>query len=237
TPTTATASSAAASYAATNALLRPVLREWRSTTTGASWLQLDLGASLSVTGVALSGANFSSCTILADNSATPTTNRGTLTTALDKQDRRKGSLAFAATVRYIRFNLGAGTPLDGAAYWSIGSGYAFAGALSLLRDPLYGGSSVDWTKPQQRNDLPNGVIETWATGADRAEIALQFAGRETEDIEEIVRRARAGVCWFDFGLAAERGMQWPVTHCEDVVSTRMEGFNRRRLDARLREVA
>lgn len=151
--------------------------------------------------------------------------------------RRKGSLAFSATVRYIRFSIAAGSPADGAAYWSIGSAWPFASLLSLPRDPLYGSTAIDWKNPQQRTDLPNGSSETFATGAPHAEVLLQFAGRETDDIEEIVRRARAGTCWFDFGLLNERGMQWPVTHNEDVVTTRLEGFNRRRMDVRLREIA
>lgn len=237
TPTAATASTAAANYPASNALLPPVLREWRSTTTGASWLQLDLGASLAVTGVAVSAANFASCTVLADNAATPTTNRGTLTTGLDKNDRRKGSLAFSATVRYIRFNISGGSPTDSAAFWRVGAAYGFAGLLALPVDPLYGGSSVDAVLPQHRNDLPNGAVETWSLGAARAELSLQFSARETDDIEALVRYARAGVCWFDFGIAADRGMQYPVRHHEPIATVRLERYNRRLADVRLREAA
>lgn len=237
TPTTATASTAAANYAATNALRTAVLREWRSTTTGASWLQIDLGASLAVSGIGISAFNCTSCTVLADNSATPTTNRGTLTTGVDRQGRRKGSLAFSATVRYIRLNITGGSPTDAAAYWRAGAAYAFASLLALPRDPLYGGSSIDWGTPQQRNDLPNGRAEAWSTGASRADLALQFAGKETDDIEELQRRARAGACWFDYGIAADRGLQFPVVHCEEVITSRFEKFNRRVLDLRLRELA
>lgn len=236
-PTAATASTAAASYDAANALTTAVLKEWRSTGAGASWLQLDLGASLAVAGVAISSANFASCTVLADNSATPTTNRGTLTMGTDRQGRRKGSLAFAATVRYIRFDIAAGSPLDGEAFWRVGSAYAFAALLSLPRDPLYGGTSIDWTTPQQRNDLPNGLAEAWDTGASRADIVMQFACGEADDIEEVQRRARAGACWFDFGIASQRGMQFPVAHREPVMTARLERFNRRLVDMRLRELA
>lgn len=236
-PTTATASSAAASYPATHVLLPQVLREWRSTTTGASWVQIDLGASLPVEAVAINAFNCASCTVLADNSATPTTNRGTLTTGIDHQGRRKGALAFSATVRYIRFNITGGSPTDGAAFWRAGSAFVFVGSLALPRDPLYGSSSIDWITPQQRNDLPNGRAETWSTGAACAELGLLFAGRETDDVEALQRYARAGACWFDYGIAADRGLQFPVVHCEGVTTMRFEKFNRRMLETRLREVA
>lgn len=237
TPTTATASSAAANYAALNVLQSPVLREWRSTTTGASWLQVDLGASLAVQGVAISLFNCASCTLLADNTATPTTSRGTLTTGIDRQGRRKGSLAFSAAVRYIRFNITGGSPTDAAAFWRAGAVYVFAANLALPRDPLYGGTSIDWVTPQQRVDLPNGRAETWSTGASFAELALQFAGKESDDTEELQRRARAGACWFDYGIASDRGLQFPVVHCEPTTTARFEKFNRRTLDVRLRELA
>lgn len=237
-PTAATASSNAAGYVPGNALLIPVAREWRSTTTGASWLQLDLGSSQTVAAIAITGCNFTSCTVQADNSATPTTGRGTLVAGLDRQDRRKGMLVFAApaAVRYLRFTIAAGTPADGAAFWRGGTAYVFGASLSLPRDALYGGSGVDWITPQQRTDLGNGNVETVDTGVPRAELALQFRGREVDDVEEIRRRSRAGACWFDMGLT-DRGMQWPVRNVEDVMSTRFEGFNRRTAEVRLRELA
>lgn len=237
--TAATASTSAASYPATNAPLIPILREWRSTTTGASWVQLDLGASIVVAAVAVNACNFASCTVQADNNVTPVTGRGTITTGVDRQDRRKGSLVFAApaAVRYIRFTIAAGAPSDGAAFWRVGAAFPFGAVLTLPRDPLYGSSGVDWITPQQRAELGNGITEAWDTGVPRAEMALQFRGRETDDVEEVRRRARAGLCWFDFGLAADRGMQFPVRNIEDVTSSRFEGFNRRGFEVRLREQA
>lgn len=236
-PTTATASTAAANYAATQALTPQVARSWRSTTTGASYLQLDLGASLAVAGVSLTGCNFASCSVLADNAATPVTSRGTLVLAADRQGRVKGSLTFAATVRYIRFSIASGTPLNGAAYWEVGSAQSYAGNLTLPADPLYGGSRIDWHTPQQRADLPNGTTETWETGSSLAELALGFRGSETDDIEALKRHARAGLVWFDFGVASDRGLQFPVRHRDPSVSSRFEGFNRRSIEVVLREEA
>ena len=188
-------------------------------------------------GVSISGVNLASCTVLADNSATPTTNRGTLTTGTDRQGRVKGSLAFAATVRYIRFSIASGTPIGGAAYWEIGSAQAYAASLTLPADPLYGGSRIEWLTPQQRADLPNGTVETWDTGPSVAELTLGFRGSETDDIEAAKRLARLGLVWFDFGVAADRGLQFPVRHREASLAARFEGFNRRAIDLVLREEA
>lgn len=225
-PVTATGTTAAADYPATNVLSPRIRRPWRSTSIAADQnLILDLGASVAITAVALHDVNFASCEVLADNAATPTTSRGTLTTYAGKNGRRRGSLAFSATVRYIRFRIPLGTPTDGAAYFNVGYAPPFQATLTLPRDPSYG-ADVDSVEPQSPFDLVNDQGQPLRRGPDHDEVRLPFVATPAQDVEEARRRARAALCWLDVGDATQAWLQWPVRAFAARQVRRLERFNR-----------
>lgn len=234
-PSTVTASTAAAGYAATNVLTTSIGRPWRSTTTGSTTLIVDLGSSKAVVGIAVNHINASSVTVHADNSATPTTSRGTLTSYADEQGRRKGMLAFSATVRYLMLTF-SGTPTDAAAYWTAGSVYVFSASGALPRDPLMGSDqSVDY--PQLTQRLPNGQTLRIDRGVSRMSVRLRFNGRITDDIAALARYARSGTVWLDMGLPTAQGCQWPLTHVDDGITRQWAGHNREPMTIPLLELA
>lgn len=233
TPAAASASSAAANYPASAAMVPGVSRGWQSSSGGLQWLQFDLGANVSVHGVALQAITYqgTGITVLADTSNPPVTNRGTLATGLDANGRTKGSLSFgAASIRYVRFNFTSTVGVCGAA-----SGFVFASAAALARDALYGQTRITLIDPQVRNELPNGVVETYSAGAPSTEIDLSFRGTANDDIEALKRLTRAGACWLDLGLP-QRGRQWPVRNIESQTSRQLEGYNRESVNIPLREI-
>lgn len=239
-PATATAGSVSASFPATNALTTQVLKPWQGTTTGADFLQIDLGANKIIGnggGVILNAANMTSVTVFADTANPPTTNRGTLTLSQDAQGRYKGSLSFAAaSVRFIRFTIAGGSPVDGAAGWSIGFASVFASGFSPARDPLFGESSMDEVTPQSRDDLDNGVVIRDTTGPSFMLITRAFSGGSGDDHEQIQQYARAGLCWWNDGNPNAPWNQWPVRHHDPKVTRKLAGFNREQVTLTLKEI-
>lgn len=234
-PLTATASSAAIGYAATNALIPGVMRGWRSAAGGAQWLQLDLGSSKAVQAVCIqayeAGVGIFSGNVMADNSNPPVTNRGSIVLSNgDMNGRVRASLKFSATVRYIRFNFS-----GSASAYSVGSVFVFANAGAAPADPLYGASSIAAVHPQVRNELPNGVVESYKAGASAVELDLAYAVNATQAVESMRIAARDGPCWLDFDLT-DRSRQWPVRYHEPRSDRRLDTFNRESVSLRFREI-
>lgn len=232
-PTGATASSAAAGFPATNALIPGVSKPWKSTGGGAQWIQVDLGSAQTVTAVALhdmgGGGNVS--TIQADTVNPPVTSYSTFSAGTDENGRRKGSALIGASVRYIRFNLTGSIPA-----YSVGCVLVFAASQVVGVDPLYGDTTIRQIDPQVRKDLPNGIVEAYSTGPALSELDLGFAPDPTADIEALRRAARLGPCWIDFGITSDRGRQWPVRHVENETDRQLQRFNREPVSIKLREI-
>jgi hypothetical protein len=228
--------SAAAGYPATNVTSTPVDRQWRSTSVGGSeFVTIDLGSSKAVSAIGVNEVNWTGATVKADNLAVPTTVRGTLNTYVDHQGRRKGSLEFSATVRYIRIELPASVT-DGAAFHRLGFCAPFASAIDLARDLLFG-SSLDHLTPQLSVPLVNGQELTVDTGAPRTLVDCKSRGRATHDIEALKRYARSGPVWLNCNLVGQEFRQWPVRSVEPSSRRSIEGVNREGVDLRLRECA
>lgn len=228
-PATATASSAAANYPATNVLLGKVNKPWRSTSNATTeYLIIDLGSSSSYPSntLCISGLTMPNAAIYADNSANPSTLKGTFTCAADTQGRYKVSLPLPGTYRYIKIKPNSGTPTDGASYWTIGTVDLFTSSMQFARDPIYGESQIETHTPQSSVQLENGVTVKDDTGPSYSAITLNFSGGSTDDHEAIMRRARAGLCWLDLGVIANRGLQWRVKHIEPKTTRKITAFNR-----------
>lgn len=235
---TATASSAAAGYPATNVLTGQVLKPWRSTSlANTEYIIIDLGSNYLLNGaiLAVSATNLATATVYADMSNPPTTSRGTITPALDAQNRGKASLALTGTIRYIKILASAGSPTDGAAYWSIGPVDVFTATLAFPRDPIFGESSLETNTPQISITLDNGKIVRDGTGPSFVTSTLNFSGGSNDDHEQIAMLARAGLCWLDLGIASNRGLQWRVKHYEAKTTRKLTAFNRESVQITLKE--
>lgn len=185
--TSASATTEASGYPASNAGLESIRRPWRSTSLIETTVVLNI-ASATAAAVLLTDVNFASATI--KNAADATL--GTLTSAADKlTGRRRGLLvaAIAATTA-IKVVIPAGTPTDGAAFWKIGAAYIFATGVTLPRDPE-NGCSLESIFPKLSTELPNGQIAEAALGDDVLVLTLPFKREYNEDGLELARRARA----------------------------------------------
>lgn len=236
-----TATSQAAGYSVLNLAESPVDKPWRSTTNALQNIDIDLGSAVAVTAVGVQMTNAPSFTVLADTFTPPTTNRGTLTPYADNAGRRKGGLAFTATVRYIRLQIPATSVVADdddtvQTYYTVGALYVFGSTLMLPRDPSYA-ASVKVNTPQQRVDLPNGQALAVVTGPNVSEISLPFSVRSSHDIERAGRLARLGPCWLDLDIASERWRQWPVRSVEDNFTRRIARVNAEAVELAFREMA
>lgn len=232
-PTGATATTAAAGYPASALSVPGVLRGWRTTGIGAQSFTLDLGVSRWITGIglqAVAGALSGNPQVYADNAATPTTLRGNVTLASDGNGRRKGSLQFSATARYVRvvFTVSSGV-------LAVGYAPVFGTLTAPPRDPLFGQTRIICGSPQGKNELANGIVEVYDAGPATTDINLAFALAASQSVDFIRSAARAGPCWLDLGLP-QRGLQWPVRHVDAQVTRSLDRYNRETQQIALREI-
>ncbi len=213
-PISATATTNAAGFSATNVLLFSVRRPWRSTSAAANNLDIDLGALYLAPIICIQGPNTSTCVLSYGSGGYTTINAGVQNLALDRHGRRKHSLALAGNVRFIRFAFGGAVPDDGAGYYEVGAVYPFASTLNLPENALLG-SDATAQYPLQRTELPNGNRIVVERGPPRQQLSLRFRGSRTADMDQLSRRAKAAPCWLDLGVTANRELQWPVRHDED----------------------
>lgn len=211
-PSAVTATSAAASYPASNLLVPSVRRAWRSTGTGAQNIDLTIPSTASPW-LCVQDCNATQIEVRYGASILV----GTFATAQDRHGRRRLSVQIPATATALRLTL-SGTPTDGAGFWQMGAVYVFASSLSLPDNPLLG-SEANPSWPQTRVDLPNGERVVIDRGTPRQQLNLRFRTPRTADIDALVRLARAGICWLDLGVTANRELQWPVRFDSDT-STR-----------------
>ena len=205
----ASASTAETGYEATNTSNTQVGKPWRSTVTTETTVTLDAGASFTPASLCLQDANFASAPVTYSADNVTYYSAGTLTTYADLNGRRKGSLEFANTCRYIKITIASGTPTDALAYWSIGAAYVFLSVQTADMAPSVG-LTIDPTFPQAAYDLPNGRTVTAELGASYMQLSGVTNNRATDDSGEVIRLARAAPIWIDMEILANRERQWPV---------------------------
>lgn len=202
---TSAASGADANYPHTNLLLPSVVRGWRATPPPTAWVQATAptaaGYYLGIQ--ALTGATGGS--IMAGNFG-PTSSYGTFAGHSDGSGRTK---ALAPV-----FGLGFGTltvfrlTFAGATAKSLGALYLFSDVLTLPDALLR--SEVATVYPQNEVSLPNGVNFVVDRGVPRAHVSLRWRRSRADDVEQVARIARAGICWLDLEIPNAPWMQWPV---------------------------
>ncbi len=185
--TSASATTEATGYPASNLALESISRPYRSTSLIQHTITLNI-ASATVAAVLLTDCNFASATI--QNAAG--VSQGTLTTYADKlTGRRRGVLvaAISATTA-IKVVIPAGATTDGAAYWRSGAAHLFAVNATLPRAPSRG-VQLRPIYPRVSTELPNQQIAEASTGPDLLSLSLPFTRSASEDVWELLRQARA----------------------------------------------
>lgn len=229
-----TATSSAAGYAAANMRIPGVGHHWRSTSTGVQEIDIDLGAVYTAPVLCLQGVSEMG-TIGVDWGEAGLTVSVELGASKDRHGRCKASQATSGNVRYLRITL-ATSILDGKAYYELGAVHVFDATLTLPQNPLLG-SEANPILPQTLIQLPNGFEAVIERGPARQRLGLRFRGARTDDLDELARRARAGTCWLDLDVAANRELQWPVRHTADSLQRSFSGASQDEATIPLLEVA
>ncbi len=233
---TATATSAAAGYPASNVANPRIARPWLATGAGVQSVELDLGASVPVAAIGLTASNAPSVDIYAGNAPAPAALIETLLMPLDEDARRRGSLIGGfGTVRYIRLEFAANIAGVGVAP-NLGAAYVFAASMDLPAQPLYG-MRVSTEYPQTDVDLPNGAAFAVDRGPSRQVVAMSFGLLAGQFAKSLARHARAGACWLDLDVSNERWLQWPVRHLDPQVVRSYDRVSRQTVAVNLREIA
>lgn len=229
-PSSWSATSTKAGYSASNAGSTGIARPWASNATGTQQLIGDLGSAQTVRGICIQSCPVSTIDVRADNSATPTTSRGSITPALARHGVYRGSLGVNISARYLSayfasptlLGAGAGVYSKEPAAYEVGAFHAFGAVLTLPCEPLLE-SDIQHSYPQSVEQLPNGQAMVISRGAPYATISLRFRPTASQDIEQIARIARAGICWLDLGVTARPQLQWPVRMIEEAHARTFQG--------------
>jgi hypothetical protein len=234
---TATATTEAAGYLASNALLESIGRPWRATGTGATDYVMTWASGKTIAAILVQDVNFASCAVLTSTDAVAYSAAGTLTTHADKLiGRRRGLIVLNGSgLRGVKLTISAGTPTDGLSYWRIGAANPFAIAVTFPRGPG-GDMRVRALYAQLRNDLPNRLVSVATTGNDVLSVSLPFKRDASRDALELVRRARAGTVGLALGLAEYPELVLPVRHVEEAQEESFAGGRITQFAAELREV-
>ncbi len=196
-PTTATATTAQAGYAATNILRRSISQPWWSTSTSANDVVIDCGADTAKKVLHVHDCNFASAPISTAASAAPGsfTARGTLTTYENDAGRRRGWIELSDSDRYVKIGIASGTPADNLAYWRIGSAYLMA-TKNIMPSDLQFGFDIAPTEPVIATDLTNGRRAQAIVGNDFDVLELKWRRKYSEVMKPMVKKTREGLCIF-----------------------------------------
>lgn len=223
----ATATSAAAGYPASSAILEAIGRQWRSATVGAEEWVGNFAAGTFVHTFALHDVNFASANIQVSVGGGAFATVGVMTTYADRHGRRRGRITInTANVTSIKVQVAAGTPTDSTntAYWAgaaptwrIGAAYAFASTVTPSAFPKYAMRRAT-KRPRVTSNLVNGAVSVAATGGNVDRVDLTFENQASEVVDDFIARGSAGTVWMDMGVAAAfPEHQWPVRIVQDEI--------------------
>jgi hypothetical protein len=232
-PVTATATSAQADYAAANALTQALRVTWRSANTAQSDIVIDLGVAVTLRGLGISEINAGSVVIASSPDNVTYTDRATLAFTADRFARRRACAALNTSARYWRIRIAAGTPLDGAAWWQIGSIYLW-GASTEIVAPQYG-FAVRTAHNESRETLANGRTAVASLGTRHDVMTGKFGVTNALVIGDLLAAMRTGAVWLDLQLPTRAWMTWPIianaTDDEESITQSIE-HSEIKLDAR-----
>jgi hypothetical protein len=238
TPSAVNASSSRTNFTAANVNNSAITQEWRSTSTGATTLDLIFASNPTLTSLLLQEANFSSATIFtsADGITFPT-NAGTLTTYPDKKipNRRRGIFAINAAVKGVRISIPFGTPTDGLGYWRVGAAYPFRVATNIPKQANIN-STVKAQRPLVINDPSNGNRAVARAGRQYNELTLGYNPVNVDNFSSIIGFLQDGVCGLDFQLPVLPGMIFPVSIKENSIDESLSQLDRSDMQLVLTEI-
>lgn len=209
-PTAYSATSSQAGFGPDNLGVEALTRPWRSVDASGNDLILTFASALPVHTMFLHDVNFASAAIHKSADGVAYSLVGTLTTHQGREGRRRGALVVNdATVKALKVVISAGTPTDGLAWWRVGAAYTFAAQLAAAAPPQFP-YSARFRYPQVRTDMPNGLAAVASTGPGFHLVEVPWRPFDNEDLEPVVRRARAATVLLNLGLANHPEQLWPV---------------------------
>jgi hypothetical protein len=218
-PTAFAATTEQAGYLASNLANLSLGRPYRATGNGATDVTLTLAAATAVKTLELHDVNFAAANVSKSSDGIAFNPVGALQTYFGKEGRRRGLINVNdPAAKALRVSIGAGASTDGLA-WRIGAAPIFAASLAVA-SPLQAEYRARWVYPQVRAELANRQLAVAATGIGFHEIELPFEPTDAEDLEPLVRYARAGVVLLELGLANYPWQVWPVRYVEDELEER-----------------
>lgn len=203
-PYTASASGSLPNYPASNLQTPEVEKPWRhSDILGSAWIQAQRSGS-SAMHLALQSVEAGIPQQVSAGSASASTPVGTFAGAMhqDASRRSKGNIAVPTPNTFVRVSM------SGLQNFGVGALYLFATELQLPDALLR--SEITTEYPQASVKLPNGTEFPVDRGPPRTRITLRWRRPRADDIEEVARIARAGICWLDLQNPDQPGWQWPV---------------------------
>lgn len=225
------ASSSAPNYPLANIATPSVARYWQATGTAASWVLVDKGFTALYFGI----SDMPSGTVTGfQRGTTPGTLNplfGSLPLHTDGAGRRKGHSSLLSHLNtYFRIDFSASNPPV-----QIGALYAFTSVLSLPDALLRSEIRTDY--PQTTINLPNGQSFVVEQGPPRARITLRWRRPRSQDLEEIARICRAGICWLDLENPDQPGWQWPVRYIGPSITRQLATASQDEITLEFEEVA
>lgn len=234
-PTTASATSAASGYPATNALLQSIGVPWRAANATQNDLIIDLGSAQTVAGIGLTDINALSPVIASSADNVTYTDRATPTFTADRFGRVRGVAPVASiSARYWRIRFPAGTPTDGAAYFKAGAVYVF-GAVATVLNPEYA-MNVETQHAESRETLANGGIAIAAIGNRFDAVSGKLRLDASVSMGSILPGLRQGVVWLDLELSTRTWWSWPLINNAGADRESLENPAQANVDLNAREV-
>jgi hypothetical protein len=206
----ASATTAAAGYPASNLGSESLARPYRATGLGATDIQINYAAATPLHSFSVHDVNFASCTFQKSSDGAAFTTVGTLTTYADRDGRRRGRiLVNDATVKAVKLQIGAGSATDGLAFWRAGAGYGWISTQTVPADLIFP-VNEDIVPPAIAQDLPNGLVAEAGVGTRFSRIDTSWNRESTESLATLIGKARVATIWFDAGTSDYLEQQWPV---------------------------
>lgn len=209
-PTAYSATSSQAGFGPDNLGVEALTRPWRAVDATEHHLIITFASALPVHTILLHDVNFASAAIHKSADGVAYSLAGSLLSYQGREGRRRGALVVNdASVKALKVVIAAGTPTDGLTWWRIGTAYPFSAQLAAAA-PFQFPYAARFRYPQVRADIPNGQAAVANTGPGFHLVEVPWRPFDTEDLEPVVRRARAATVLLNLGMANYPEQLWPV---------------------------
>lgn len=216
-PSATAATTSQAGYGPSNLTDERLARPYRATGVGANDITLSLASARPIHTLFLHDVNFAAANVYKSADGVAFNPVGALSSYQGKEGRRRGAIVINdAAVKAVKVSIAAGVATDGLSYWRAGAAYLFDSSAAIA-SPFQVPYTPRFRYPQVRTDLPNGQTAVAATGTPFHTIELPFRPFDNEDLEPIVRLARASTILLDLELATFPAQLWPVRIDEEAM--------------------